>query len=314
MRVVLTGGTGFVGRNLCAALADRGDPPIVITRDASAAAESLGDRAEVVEADPTESGPWQESVVGCDAVVHLAGASINGKRWDARYRQVLRGSRIDSAAKLVEAIAAAPAAERPSVLVTSSGIDYYPFAEELAERADWFEDSWVGESAPRSGSFLGQLCRDWEDEAATAESLGVRVCAMRSGIVLGRGGPLAKMILPFKLFAGGRLGSGKQWTSWIHIDDAVAAYLFAIDTPEVSGPINLVAPSPVRNREFARQLGRTMGRPSFLPTPTFALKLALGPFAEHVLHGRRVEPKCLVDAGFEFKHPDLRPALEDLLD
>lgn len=310
MRVFITGGTGFVGRNLARQLIDRGDRVTVLTRDRGHAGD-LPEACEIVEGDPTESGDWQQAVDGCDAAVHLAGAPVDGKRWNARYRQVIQTSRIDSAHNLVAAIGAA--GSKPATLVSASGIDIYPFAEELADLKEYFEDSWVTEGAPKSDGFLGRLCREWEREANAAADHGCRVACARTGMVLGREGPLQKMLTPFKMFAGGKIGSGKQWVSWIHIDDVARAYIHILDRGDVKGPVNLVAPNPVRNKDFARALGRVMSRPSLVPAPAFAVKLAVGELAEYVLDGRRVQPKCLLDSGFEFNYPDLEPALEDLL-
>lgn len=312
MRIFITGGTGFIGRNLTAALLARGDQVVVLTRDRSRAAD-LGDAVEIVEGDPVERGGWMEAVCGCDVAVHLAGAPIAGKRWDARYRQVLVTSRVESAHNLVAAIAAC-AEGRPAALISASGIDIYPFAEELAELPDWFEDSWVAEDAPKSDSFLGRLCRDWEREANAAAEHGARTVTMRTGLVLGPGGgALPSMVKLFKLCAGGKLGSGAQWTSWIHIDDAIRGFLHAIDDADLAGPVNLVAPESVRNRDFARSLARALSRPSLLGVPGFALRLAMGDLAEYALSGRRVQPKALLDAGFEFQYAGLEPALEELL-
>lgn len=285
---------------------------MVVTRDRESGRAALGSTAELVEGDPTESGPWQKALAGADVVVHLAGASIDGRRWDARYKQILVASRTDSARKLIEAIAELDEAARPRALVSASGIDYYPFADDLAEHSRYFEDSWIDETAPRADTFLGRLCRDWEDEVRPAADLGLRVASLRTGMVLGRHGALERMIGPFKWFVGGRIGSGRQWVSWIHIEDAVRAYLHVIDG-ELSGPVNLVAPNPVRNREMAAALGRVLGRPAAVPVPAFAVKLVVGELAEHILHGRRAEPRALVNSGFEFHYPELEAALEDLL-
>jgi hypothetical protein len=310
MRVFITGGTGFIGRHLAAALLARGDQVSVLTRD-TAKAEGIAVGAEIISGDPTERGDWMSAVSGCDAAVHLAGAPVDGKRWNARYRQVLSTSRIDSTHNLVDAIAAAE--RRPAALISASGIDIYPFASELTELRDYFEDTWVTESAPKSDSFFGRLCREWEREARGAEQHGCRVACMRTGLVLGaRDGALSRMITPFKLFVGGKIGSGQQWVSWIHLDDAVRGYLHALDT-ELSGPVNLVAPEPVRNKELAKALGRVLSRPSLIPVPAFAVKLAVGELAEYLLGGRRAQPKCLLDSGFEFNYPALEPALEELL-
>ncbi len=306
----MTGGTGFVGRHLVAALAARGDAPIVLTRNSARAPSAVADVAELVEGDPCEAGPWMDRAGDCAAIVHLAGESVNAKRWDARFRQVLAGSRIDSAANLVSAI---QAADSPGVLVSASGIDYYPFTTDLEGTADYFEDSWVEEDGPRGDSFLAHLCYDWETEANGASEFGARVVTMRTGLVLGAdGGPLASMIKPFKAFIGGRLGNGLQWTTWIHIDDAVSAYLHAIDTTSLDGPVNLVAPHPVRNREFAKSLGRALKRPSIFPTPAAAIRAAVGEFAEYIVNGRRARSAVLPASGFEFSFPKINEALNDL--
>jgi uncharacterized protein (TIGR01777 family) len=311
MKIALTGATGFIGTKLVAALLARGDQITVLTRDARRARERLGDATAppasltIVEANLEQAGPWQAALDGMDAIIHLAGESIAGKRWDARQKQLLRDSRIESTRHLVEAIG--NAAARPRVLVTASGTDYYPFAKTSVGD---FDDDEVVEADPAGDDFLARLCTAWEAEARAAEQLGVRVVMMRTGVVLGeRGGALAKMETPFKLFAGGRIGSGRQWFSWIHIDDVVAAYLAALDDARYRGPLNLITAS-VRNAEFAKQLGHALHRPSWLPVPAFALRLAVGELAETLLNGRNVVPAGLRALGFSWKHPELAEALK----
>ena len=308
MRVFLTGGTGFIGRHLVRSLTERGDDALVLTRSPERAPSDLEDRAELIKGDPTEAGDWQSLLAECDAVVHLAGESVSAKRWDSRFRQRLLSSRVDATQNVARAIAGTDSG--PTVLVSASGIDYYPFSEDLGDQPDFFEDSWIEEDGPAGDSFLARVCRDWEAEAQEAGS--ARVVTMRTGLVCGRGGPLSKIASAFKAFVGGRLGSGKQWMSWIHIDDVTRAYLHAIDCGELAGPVNLVAPNPVRNREFARALGKALGRPSVMPAPAFAIRLALGEFAEYVLNGRRARSRALPDSGFEFRFETLEPALADL--
>lgn len=314
MKLVVTGATGFVGSALVPVLRARGDDVIVLSRNAERAQQQLGvtavtaDRAKVgrltaVTADLETPGPWTASLAGARAIIHLAGESIAAKRWDARQKQVLRDSRVETTRTIVEAIGALPAGERPRVLVSSSGADYYPFAELAFD-----DDEEVTERDGPGDSFLARVCRDWEKEALAAREYGVRVACMRSGLVLGPGGPLAKMSTPFKLFVGGRIGSGKQWMPWIHRDDAVAAYIAAADDERYAGPINLVTDS-VRNADFARALGKAMGRPSWLPVPGFAIKAAVGEMAEYILEGRRVVPAKLRELGFVWKQPDLERAL-----
>jgi uncharacterized protein (TIGR01777 family) len=305
-RIFVTGATGFVGRPRVAAMLARGDQVVVLTRNA-AKASSLG-AVEAIQGEIETEGPWQAAVAGCDAVIHLAGESVGEKRWTSLVKQAIRDSRVEGTARVVDAIAAAPAERRPRVLVSSSGIDYYPFAS----GPDDFDDDDVTEKDPPSDSFLARVCRDWEAEAQKAEPLGVRVVRMRTGVVLGHGGPLAKMTSPFRFFAGGKIGSGKQWFSWIHLDDVVAAYLAAVDDARYVGAVNLVAPEAARYTDVARAIGAALGRPSWLPVPGFAVRAAVGAeFAEHLLHGRKVVPRALETWGFRFAHPSLREAVAD---
>lgn len=300
MKLVITGATGFVGSALVPALVARGDEVVVLSRDAERASKQLGVRA--VQANLEARGAWGEALAGADVVIHLAGESVGGKRWDARQKQVIRDSRVETTRVLVESIEALPADQRPRALISASGTDYYPFA------LDFDDGDEVTEADPPSDSFLGRVCRDWEREALGAERLGLRVVLMRTGIVLGHGGALTKLTTPFKFFAGGRIGSGKQWVPWIHLDDAVAAYVAAAHDARYTGAINLVTGS-ARNRDFSAALGQAMGRPSWLPVPAFAVKAAAGEFAEYVLHGRNVVPARLRELGFTWKHPELAEAL-----
>lgn len=337
MKIVVTGATGFVGRPLVAALLARGDRVTVLSRDAARARAALGE-VEAISANLEESGEWQKALGNHDAVLHLAGESIGGKKWDARQKQILRDSRVESTRHIVEGIAALPVEQRPRTLVTSSGIDYYAFA---STRGDDFDDDPVTEKDPPSESFLGRLCRDWEKEALAAGALDaigavkdagetnvgtssdaggpyrslpqkIRVACMRCAIVLGPpGGALDKMTTPFKFFVGGRIGSGEQFFSWIHLDDAVAGYLAALDDARYVGGINLVTES-TRNREFSKALGKALGKPSWLPVPAFAVKIAAGEFAQYILNGRNAVPAKMRELGFAWKHPTLASALVDV--
>jgi uncharacterized protein (TIGR01777 family) len=304
MNIVVTGATGFIGTALIEVLRARGDAITVLSRDAERAKATLGD-VTAVTADLETQGAWGDALAGADAIVHLAGQSIGAKRWNAREKQIIRDSRVEATRTLVEVIGALPADRRPRVLVSASGGDYYPFAMDK----DDFDDDEVTEADPPGDSFLARVCRDWEKEAHGAEAHGLRVVCMRNGIVLGHGGgALDKLVTPFKLFVGGRIGSGRQWFSWIHRDDAVAAYVAAITDARYTGGINLVAGS-VRNAELAAELGKVLHRPSWLPVPGFAVKLAAGELAEYLLKGRRIVPKKLRDLGFVFTHPALAEAL-----
>lgn len=306
MHVVVTGATGFIGTPLVAALLARGDRVTVLSRDGARAKAQLGE-VTAVTADLEQPGAWTAALAGADAVVHLAGEPVGAKRWDARQKQVLRDSRVEATRVLVEAIGALPADQRPRALIAASGADYYPFALDL----EWDDDE-VTEADPPGDSFLARVCRDWEAEARGATAHGLRVVTMRTGLILGPGGALDKMITPFKLFVGGRIASGRQWTSWMHLDDAVAAYLAALDDARYDGPVNLVTDS-VRNRDFARALGDALHRPSLMPVPGFAVKLVAGELADYVIHGRRVVPAALRAHGFAFAHPTLAEALRAAL-
>jgi uncharacterized protein (TIGR01777 family) len=302
MKIVVTGATGFIGAPLVETLRARGDAITVLSRDAARARAQLGE-VTAVTAELQAPGAWTSALAGAEAIVHLAGEPVAAGRWDARRKQVLRDSRVESTRTIVEAIAALPADQRPRVLVSSSGTDFYPFAPDTN-----FDDDDVTESDQPGDSFLARLCRDWEREALAAEPLGVRVVCMRTGVVLGEGGALAKLTTPFKLFAGGRIGSGRQWVPWIHREDAVRAYEAAIFDRRYAGPINLVAGS-VRNADLARAIGAWLGRPSWLPVPGFALRAAVGEFAEYLLAGRKVVPAKLRALEFSWTHSTLAGAL-----
>ncbi len=215
---------------------------------------------------------------------------------------------MESTRTIVEGLAAAPAATRPRVLVCASGADYY----DAVVPGD-FDDEPFAEDQSAGDSFLARVCAAWEAEAALAEPLGVRVVRMRTGVVLGKGGALDRMRTPFKLFVGGRIGSGKQWFSWVDLRDAIAAYLFALDTAALGGPVNLVSPEAARARDLAKALGKALGRPAWMPVPAFALKAAVGEFAEYLLTGRKVVPRALVARGFRFGHPGLAASVADAL-
>jgi uncharacterized protein (TIGR01777 family) len=307
--IAITGATGYLGRPLVSRLIARGDRVLAFTRDRTRAQQALGDRdlddrLDVIEADLEGEGPWQEHLAGVDAVVHLAGENLGAKRWDARVKQIIRDSRVESARHIVEGIAALEPARRPKAIITASGADYYDWVDDALDDDEEFD-----ESQPAGGTFLSRLCKAWEDESVRAEELGVRVVRMRTGVVLGPGGALAKMTTPFKLFVGGKIGKGTQWFSWIHRDDALAAYTAAIDDPRYKGPINLVAPEASRAKDVAKAVGHALHRPSWLPVPGFAVKAAAGELAEYLLHGRKVIPRALEQLGFAFTHPHLEEAV-----
>ena len=301
MKVVVTGATGFIGRPLVRALVAKGHAVTALTRSAKRATDLA---TRVVETDLESAAQLAPIIDGHDAIVHLAGEPVAARRWDARQKQRIRDSRVESTRAIVEAIGAAQ--HRPRVLLTASGIDIYAFA------GGPLDDDEVTEADPPADTFLGRVCRDWEREAFAAQALGVRVAAFRTGLVLGPGGALARLETPFKLFAGGKVGSGKQWVSWIHLADIVRAYVAALTDDRYAGPINAVTDS-TRNADFSRAIGRALHRPSWLPVPAFALKAAVGELAESILHGRRAVPAKLRALGFAFEHPELEEAVASAL-
>jgi uncharacterized protein (TIGR01777 family) len=299
-RVVVAGGSGFVGRGLVEELAARGYEVAVLSRRPGRAVAGLPESARVVgwEAD------WAGELPGAAGVVNLAGASIGGGRWTAQRKQAILSSRVETTGRLVDAIRALPASRRPPVLVSASGIDY---AGDRGEEP-------VTEEAEPGDSFLAGVCVAWEDAARRAEALGVRVVLMRTAFVFGRGAPAVRLLaLPFRLFVGGPLGSGRQWFPWISLEDTVRLYALALERHSLTGPVNAVAPEQVRQRELARELGRVLRRPAVFPTPAPLLRLALGEQADLLLHGQRAEPRKALEAGFEFRHPLLHATLEEAL-
>lgn len=303
-QIVISGATGLIGRPLTASLVARGDRVTAWVRDVERARRLLGDAVTPVAADLETPGPWQEVMAGADAVLHLAGESLAEGRWNARRKERIRESRVESTRVIVEGIAALPAERRPRALIVASGTDYYPFADSELD-----DDDLIDERTGPGSTYLARVCRDWEGEAAAAASLGVRVVSLRTGVVIAPGGALAKMTGPFRWFVGGPLGSGLQWFSWIHLDDAVAVYRAAVDDERYRGPINLVGPETVRASGLARALGKALGRPSWLPVPGFAVRAVAGELSEYLLHGRRVTPAALQALDYKILHPTLDDAL-----
>jgi uncharacterized protein (TIGR01777 family) len=304
MRVIVTGGTGFIGNTLCRRLRSEGHTPVVLSRNAEAARNSLGAGVEAVAWRPGASGPWQSSLEGADAVINLAGESIAARRWSPGQKSAIRESRLEGTRSLVEAMAAAD--RPPRVLLNASATGYYgPRGSEP-----------VDESTPPGSDFLASVCQAWEQTALVAESLGVRVACVRTGVVLaGRGGALAKMLPPFRLFLGGPFGSGRQGFPWVHLDDVVGIYVWALGAAGVAGPLNATAPELVDNRQFCQTLGRVLGRPCWLPVPGFALRVLLGEMADPLLlQGQKVLPTRTQQLGYQFQFPGLEDALRDLLE
>ena len=302
MRVVITGGSGLVGRALVDELVGHGHAPVVLSRRPEAV-EGLPAGAQAAGWSGDDPEALARTLDGADAVVHLAGASIADGRWTAARKRAILESRTQTSATVAEAIGRAGA--KPRVLVQASAVGYYgPGGDRL-----------LTESSPPGDDFLARVCVAWEEASAGVAEHGVRRAVARTGVVLATdGGALPKMMLPFKLFAGGPAGSGSQWMPWIHIADEAAALRFLLEHDAASGPFNLTAPEPLTNRDFSRELGRAMGRPSLLPAPAFALKLALGEMSTVVLDGQRAVPQRLLEAGFSFRFETAAAALSDLLD
>ena len=279
MKVLVLGASGFIGKHVVAALHARGDEVATASlRDPQAAARAAR---------------------GCDAILNLSGESIN-QRWTSAAKRRIEESRTAAPRAFLDALAASD--DRPRAYVSASAVGYYGTSETAT----------FTETSPPGDDFLARVCIAWEREAQRAQTLGMRVAIVRCGVALGTdGGALKAMLGPFRLGAGGVVGSGKQWISWVHVDDAVAIYLRAIDGAE--GVVNATAPNPVTNEEFTKALGEALGRPTVVPVPTFALRAMLGEGADLVVRGQRVIPKRLNDEGYAFAYPSLEPALRSLV-
>lgn len=300
MRILLTGATGFLGVPLVKVLLGEGHEVTVVSRDPERARRRMPAACSFVA--------WMgdhplHALAGHDVVVHLAGEPVAGGRWTAARKEAIRSSRVDTSRSLVEAIAALPAEQRPRVLVSASATGFY------GDRGDEVVD----ESSPAGSGFLADVCRAWEAEIQRAEPLVQRAVCVRIGVVLGRGGGALGPLLPvFRLGVGGKVGSGRQWFSWIHLEDMVRLLHFAITADAARGVLNGTAPEPVTNAEFTRVLAAAVHRPAILPAPAAVLRLALGEMATILLGGQRVEPRATLAAGFTFRFPHLAGALADL--
>lgn len=295
MKIAITGASGLVGSELCALLTTAGHQVTRLVRHRPGEGEIYWN---VKDQEIDTAG-----LEGHDAVVHLAGENIASGRWSPAQKKRIRNSRVDGTRLLCDALARLE--HKPQVLICASATGYYPVdtGEELTE------------DSPPGDTFLAEICREWEAAAAPAIAAGIRVVYTRFGIVLSpRGGALAKMLTPFRLGVGGVIGSGRQVMSWIALDDAIGAIDHALNQPELRGPVNVVAPQAVTNREFTKTLGRVLGRPTILPVPAFAIRLALGEMADELLlTGMHVVPKRLLETGYTFRFPDLESALRHLL-
>jgi len=303
-RVIITGGTGFIGRPLSLRLVQEGYEVVCLTRDAAAAEKKWDNKVRFVDWDAKTAAGWGEYADGAEAIVNLAGDSIGSGRWTGEKKRKIRQSRMNAGKAVVEAVRVAK--QKAGAVIQASAIGIY--GSRGKESLD--------ESSEPGEGFLADVAREWENSTKEIESWGVRRVITRSGLVLGAaGGSLPRMLLPFRFFVGGPLGSGKQWMSWIHIRDEIEGFLFLLGRKDLNGVFNLTAPHPLQNKLFSRELGKAMGRPSWFPVPSFLLKLIFGQMAiETILTSQRVLPARLEEAGFTFTFPDIPDALADILE
>jgi uncharacterized protein (TIGR01777 family) len=307
MRILIAGGTGLIGRPLSNSLAADGHDVIVLSRSPEKAS-GLGAGGRIERWDAHTAEGWGHLADGADAIVNLAGESLAGstffpRRWSDERKRLFLESRVNAGQAVNQAVEAA--SSKPKVVIQASATGYYGQTG----------DAHVTEGSPAGDDFQAQVCAAWEKSTAPVEEMGVRRAIVRTGVVLStEGGAFPRLLLPFRLFAGGPLGDGRQWMPWIHLEDEMRAIRFLIENERASGPFNLSAPNPVTNAQMARVIGRVMGRPSFVPVPGFALRLAFGEAATLVLDGWRALPERLQTLGFEFRFPGAESAVRDLLE
>jgi uncharacterized protein (TIGR01777 family) len=302
-RIIITGATGFIGRALCKQLVEGGYEVVALSRSSKGGSESLPNQVKIVNWDAGTAEGWADYTDGAYAIINLAGENIGSGRWTERKKRRILESRLKAGRAVVEAVE--KAGVKPKVVIQASGIGYY------GDRGDEL----LEESSLAGSGFLVEVAKRWEESTKKVESVGVRQVIIRTGVVLGAdGGFLSRVLLPFRLFVGGHLGSGHQWIPWIHLDDEVGAIMFLMEKENLQGVFNLTAPNPLTSKDFFRLLGRVMRRPSWLPVPGFALRLLLGEMAkELILSGQRAVPKRLLDSGYEFKYADAESALREIL-
>ncbi len=300
MKVLLFGGTGFIGRNLTEELRANGYQVYIMVRNLHKATKSIGKKAQLIEWDYNSPIPVNGEIQKVDAIINLAGESIGSRRWTNQVKREILDSRIKTTRAVVTSINTQ--AIQTKVLINASAVGYYGPRE----------NEEITESANAGDGFLAQVAGKWEDEVNKIQDNLSRIVILRIGVVLGNEGALTKMRAPFKIYMGGPLGSGKQWFPWIHISDLINMTRFIIENEELSGPINAVSPETVRMKEFSKALGEALKRPPWLPVPDIFLKIGLGQMAEMLLYGQKVLPKRILDAGFKFRFPTLASALNDI--
>jgi len=307
MRIIITGGTGLVGQALTADLSKDRHEIIILSRNPQRG-KPTGENVQSVKWDARTAQGWSNLADGADAIVNLASENLAGERflpsrWSAARKKSILDSRVNAGKAVVEAVQ--QASNKPKVVIQASAVGYYGV----------HEDEVITESHPAGNDFLAEVCKAWEDSSASVETLGVHRVIIRTGFLLStKGGALPRIALPFKLFVGGRLGSGRQSVPWIHIDDEVAAIRFLIENTQASGAYNISAPNPVSNKQFAKAMGKALHRPSYMPAPGFAFKIAFGEVSTVILDGQRAVPKRLLDAGFQFRFTDIETALRDVFE
>ncbi len=300
--IILTGGSGLLGTQLTKTLIDSNYQVTVVTRNLNAAKKKNPFASRYILWDYKNSEGLIKELEGKHAVIHLAGANLYGKRWTKSYKKILYNSRIETTKNLVSAMQKLN--EKPDVFICASGINYYGDSG----------DKILTEDFNNGHDFLAKLTSDWENEASKAEPLGMRWISIRNGIVLSKEGGALKVMLPlFKSYIGGALGNGRQWFPWIHIEDTVNIFKFAIENGNIKGPVNAVSPNPVRMNEFVKTLGKVLSRPSVFKVPNMALRIVLGEFGKYITASLRATPQKLLDSGFKFQNPELQTALENLI-
>ena len=289
-----------MGTQLTSRLIQDNHEVTILSRSAKPSGE-ISSRISYLQGDPTQKGSWQEAIKNHDAAINLAGASIFAK-WTEEHKKAIRESRVSTTRNIAEGLPSHP--QKQFTLFSTSAVGYYGFCgdEELTEES------------PHGDDFLARIALEWEGEALKAKEKGARVVITRFGIVMGeKGGALGQMIPLFKKYIGGPIGSGRQWFSWVHIKDLAEAFSFLLKHPEISGPVNVCSPNPVRNKDLARALGRALHRPSFMPAPGFMIKLVLGEFGSVILEGQKVIPRKLLESGFVFEYPTIERALQGIV-
>ncbi len=301
-KIIITGATGQIGTKLCNALINRGDEITIFTRNILKGKRELPEVKKFVEWDYRKPEQWKSELNGKDAVIHLAGANLAGRRWSEQYKKIILDSRLTSTKNLI--LGMEEIDEKPDLFICASAVGYYGDKDEEL----------ITEQSPPSNDFLSDLCKKWELEASKAELLGIRRVNLRQAPVLSKNnGIIKEMKLPFKLFLGGPIGKGKQWLPWIHITDLINIYLFLLDNQNIQGAVNASSPKPIRMNEFAEAMGKVLKRPSYFKIPKFLIRIIKGELADSITASQRVIPQKLLDAGFDFNFKDVQTALRDLL-